>query len=270
MLHELTKTILFSLNRDVLNQLDLTSAIAHPAESGRAREQILADFFRRLLPKAYSVSTGFVIDATGGISKQVDLVIYRSDYYPVFNIGGINYFPVESVAVVIENKASITSTERLNQALENIKSVKTLDRTNQGKNYLVVGSNQGAAVDLGNFQHQIFGAILTEQSLSKETLRQELFHFMQVNPRNLWLNCYTDVRNFSATYLVSTNPPIATAVPNDAVYLGFTDSSAENFIPPLIELAFEMVNFLRVAPLIDYKPSDYFCAGSGKIDWWRI
>ena len=154
--------------------------------------------------------------------------------------------------------------------MDNIKSVKVLDRTNQGKNYLVIGSNQGAPINPDNFQHQIFGAILTEQSLSKETLRQELFQFMQVNPRNTWINFYADVRNLSATYLASTNPSVATVVPADAVYLGITDSAAENFVPPLIELAFEVVNFLRVTPLIDYKPSDYFFAGTGKIDWWKI
>jgi len=193
MSHDLTKTILLSLNRDVLNQLDLANAIAHPAENGRAREQILADFFNRLLPRSYNISTGFVIDAQGAISKQIDLIIYRSDYYPIFNIGGIKYFPVESVVVVIENKASITSSERLHQALENIKSVKVLDRTNQGKNYLVIGSNQGGVVDPDNFQHQIFGAILTEQSLSKETLRHELLQFMRDNPRNTWINFYAEI-----------------------------------------------------------------------------
>ncbi len=269
MTHDLTKTILESLNRDVLNQLDLANAITHPAENGRAREQILAVFFARLLPHSYNISTGFVIDAVGGISKQIDLIIYRNDYCPIFNIGGIKYFPVESVAVIIENKSSITSTDRLHQALENIKSVKVLDRTNQGKNYLI-GFKQGEPVDPNNFQHQVFGAILTEQSLSKETLRQELFRFMQSTPRNNWINFYADVRNLSATYLETITPPVAVAIPSKAQYLGITDSAAENFVPPLIELAHEVMNFLRVAPLIDYKPSDYLVAGAGKVDWWKI
>lgn len=270
MTHDLTKNILHSLNRDVLNQLDLANAITHPAENGRAREQILADFFRRLLPRSYSISTGFVIDAVGGISKQIDLVIYRNDYCPIFEIGGIKYFPVESVAVVIENKASITSTERLRQALENIKSVKVLDRTNQGKNYLVIGSQQGPLVNLDDFQHQVFGAIMTEQSLSREALRQELFSFMQANSRRIWPNFYADVRHFSANYLSSANPSLATAIPSEAQYLAITDSAADNFVPPLNELAFEIVNFLRVAPIVDYKPTDYLSAGSGKFNWWKI
>ena len=272
MSHDLTKKILYSLNRDVLNQLDLANAISHPAENGKAREQILTDFFSRLLPHLYSISTGFVIDAVGGMSKQIDLIIYRNDYHPVFQIGGIKYFPVESVNVVMENKSSITSVERLHQALENIKSVKNLDRTNRGKNYFIIGSNKGEAVNPEDFRHQIFGAILTEQSLSKETLCQELLKFMQTNNKNTWINFYADVRNLAATYL--KNPTETTAVrtstPSDAQYLGITDSGSENFVPLLIELAFEVFNYLRIAPLIDYSPTDYLSFGTGNINWWKI
>ena len=44
-------------------------------------EQIIAAFLGRLLPSSFSISTGFVIDAAGGISRQIDIVIYRNDYH---------------------------------------------------------------------------------------------------------------------------------------------------------------------------------------------
>lgn len=271
MVNSLTRNILDALNRQVLNELDLAKAISHPGESGRAREQIISAFFSRLLPRSFGISTGFIIDTTGTVSRQIDLVIYRNDYHPVFEIGGIKHFPVESVVVVMENKASIAGTNALRQALENIKSVKVLDRTNRGKNYTLIGSQQGLPCDPDDFQHQIFGAIVTEQSLSRETLKQELFNFLRANPvRNHWPNVYTDVRNLTATYLKSVDPAEPTAIPSEAQYLGLTDSSSDNFVPPLIELTFEVMNFLRVAPRIDYKPTDYLLAGSGKIDWWKI
>jgi hypothetical protein len=269
MTHRLTNIILDSLNRQILNQLDLANAIKHPGENGRAREQILADFFKQLLPRSYSISTGFVIDAVGGISKQIDLVIYRSDYHPMFEIGSIKHFPVESVAAVIENKASITSGKKLLQALENIKSVKALDRTNQGKNYLI-GAGQGSPVNPDNFQHQVFGGIMTEQSLSPDVLRQKLFGFMQANPRRTWHNYYADVRNFSAIYLKSVNPSLMTVIPNEARYLAFTQRAADNYVAPLIELATEVLNFIRVAPIIDYKPTSYLSGGGGQINFWEI
>ncbi|MBM4431458.1 MAG: hypothetical protein FJ026_14105 [Chloroflexi bacterium] len=265
--------ILDALNREVLNGLDLATAINHPGESGRAREQIIAEFFHRLLPRSYSISTGFVIDATGAISRQVDLVIYRNDYHPVFEIGGIKHFLVESVAVAMENKASIGSTDALHRALENIKSVKALDRTNRGKNYTLIGPQKGVTCNPDDFQHQIFGAIVTEQSLSRETLARELGCFFRANPnRNHWPNVYADIRNLSAIYLKSVNPAAPTVVPGEAGYLGLTKSSSDDFVPPLIELAFEVLNFLRVAPQIDYSPTDYLLAGrgSGEVDWCRI
>lgn len=269
MTNDLINKILFALNKEVLTELDLAKAITHPGESGRAREQIIAAFLGRLLPSSFGISTGFAIDAAGGISRQIDIIIYRNSYHPVFQIGGIRYFLIESIAAVIENKASITSTTVLNQALENIKSVKALDRTNQGKNYILDGSH--TPVNPADFQHQVFGAIVTEESLSRNTLKQELLDFLRATPnRSHWPNFYADVRHLSAVYLKSADPPEATVIPDEAQYLALTDNSSENFVPPLIELAFEVTNFLRVAPIIDFKPTDYLLAEAGKIDWWKI
>ena len=50
-----------------------------------------------MLPAELGIDTGFVIDAAGGVSKQIDIVIYRTSYHPVFEIGGVKYFLVESV-----------------------------------------------------------------------------------------------------------------------------------------------------------------------------
>jgi hypothetical protein len=131
-------TILRALARDTLEQLRLATEIEHPGESGRAREQILTEFIRRLIPSSFGVSTGFVVDAVGGKSRQMDVVVYRTDYAPVLEIGGVKHFLVESVVAVLEVKAAINTEARLAQALDNIASVKALDRTNRGRNYRLV------------------------------------------------------------------------------------------------------------------------------------
>ena len=126
-------------------------------------------------------------------------------------------------------------------------------------------------VDPNRFQHQIFGAIVTERSLSRDTLGQELHSFLSATPdRKYWPNFYADVRTLSATYMKAVDPAEVTAVPQDAQYLALTDNSAPGFVPPLLELTFELVNFLRVAPTVDYKPTDYLFAGSGKVDWIKL
>jgi hypothetical protein len=101
-----------AMNREVLNELALTKDIAHPGESGRARELILTSFLRRLVPAEFGVSTGFIIDSAGEISRQIDVVICRKSYHPVIEVGGIRHFLVESVAAALEVKATIRNEQR--------------------------------------------------------------------------------------------------------------------------------------------------------------
>ena len=252
--------IVSSLNKGVLDELELSREIKHPGENGRAREQILSGFLRKIIPSKFSVDTGFVIDAVGGISNQIDIVIYRNDYHSVLEVGNIKHFMIESVVAVIENKASISDVKTLNQAFDNIKSVKSLDRSNREKNIIV--SPRGA-YDRNNFQHQIFGAILTERSLSSKSLKGEFINFFKkTSDKNLWPNMYADVRASSFRYVDEKEH--VTVIPRKAVAFAISDPEAENYTPPLIELAYELVSYLRVVPLIDFQPHEYFYGVCGK------
>ena len=201
-----TLAIVQNLAEDVARQLDLSRRIDHHGESGRAREQILTAFIRRLVPSSFGVSTGFVLDAVGGLSRQVDIVIYRTDYAPIFDIGNVKHFFVESVVAVMEVKAAITSTARLDQALQNIRSVKQLDRSNQGRNYTLLDRHGGPRVNLESFDHQVFGAIITERSLSRDILRERLLDFLRSNPRRVWPNTYVDVHGPAVAYTGQGTP----------------------------------------------------------------
>jgi hypothetical protein len=257
---DLIERLLENLNEETLRNLSASKSIKHRGESGRAREQVIANVFRKLLPRTFEVSTGFVIDATGATSRQIDIIIARNDYHPIFEVNGIKHFMIESVVAVLQSKARITSTQLLNEALENIKSVKILDRTNRGKNYTVSGTDRGPLVNLKNYRHRIFGAIVTEESLSIETLKQGLLAFFQTNPRDYRPNQYVDVRNFSLHYVNTDKDPRGHMVPAVAQHLAITDNTSPTFVPPIIELATELISFIRVTPLIDYNPLDYFLA----------
>jgi hypothetical protein len=104
----------------------------------------------------------------GGKSKQVDVVVYRTDYHPILEIGRVKHFMVESVVAVLEVKAAIDSQADLRQALENIASVKRLDRSNRGHNYEVIDWRRGNFIDPKNQETQVFGGIVTETSLVKD------------------------------------------------------------------------------------------------------
>lgn len=275
----LPQKIVKSLDREVRNQLELASAITHPGESGRARENVIAEFIRKLIPRSFGIDTGFVIDSQGGISRQVDIIIYRTDYHPVFEIGGVKHFMVESVVAVIENKASINTVARLKEALESIASVKRLDRTNQGGNKIVRADTAPCLVQKGEFKHQVFGAIVAQKSLSKLKLSQELLNFLRSNGRHLWFNMYVDVNAFTASYMrprkegdsvSSAQSDMTMATPSEADRLCVTDISDPNSTPPLADLAQELVNFLRVAPLVDFSPTAYLWSQTGRMNWYKI
>ncbi|MEI8601716.1 hypothetical protein P4S55_12725 [Shewanella sp. PP-Sp27a-2] len=294
------KDIMHSLNESVLSELKLSKSITHSGESGRAREKIIINFLKRILPSKYKVDTGFVIDAVGGISKQIDVVIYRDSYHSVLEIGEVKYFMVESVVAVIEVKASIKDKATLKQALHNIKSVKELDRSNRGRNEVIYpnpkpiqnltkilgtglngilksikGENSNPSsldinmiyhknpLDRNEFRNQVFGAIVTEKSMSSIVLKEEFKKFIDGEENiNYWPNMYVDVRGGSLRY--STKDHKVTVIAKDAYAFLISDPNAENYNPPLLELAYELISYLRVAPLVDFQPHEYFYGNCGK------
>jgi methionine synthase I (cobalamin-dependent) len=86
------------------------------------------------------------------------VVVYRTDYAPVFESGGVKHFLVESVVAVLEVKAAIKSKARLTEALDNVaSSVKALDRTNRGRNRVIVERLAAGRTERENHLHQVFG-----------------------------------------------------------------------------------------------------------------
>jgi hypothetical protein len=267
-----TEAIMWALADEVTKQLDLAKRIDHPGESGRAREQILTSFIRRLVPSTFSVDTGFVVDAVGGLSKQVDVVIYRNDYAPVFEIGAVKHFIVESVIAVLEVKATIASTTRLDQALENIRSVKGLDRSNNGKNYMLTDRTIGGLINRDEFKHQVFGAIVTESSLSRDVLRDQILKFLRIHPPREWPNTYVDVNGPVTAYRRSADQPILWADPNECTHLWVEHPRTETYrgVPPLFRLAYYLVDLFRVAPVVDFDAKAYFPVGKASGDLWLL
>jgi len=262
-----------ALTREVLEELRLSKAITHPGESGRARETILRRFIEKLLPSSFGVDTGFVIDAHGDISRQIDLVIFRRDYAPVFDVGGVKHFLVESVAAVIENKAMIGTRKRLREAMTNVTSVKQLDRTNEGTNQVVSGTQALRPVDPDRFFDQVLTAIMTEESLGGDVWLEEMRRFTKGLPRRFWPNIYVDVTETFISWVRQTDAGLILK-PNvmEATHFGATRKGEAGFVEPLTEFAQEVIDFLRVASVIDFNPVAYMQARSksasfGPIDW---
>ncbi|MCD6562547.1 MAG: hypothetical protein J7K23_01370 [Thermoproteales archaeon] len=183
---------------------ELSKEISHPLKSGEARENALRKILEKYLPQRVGIDSGFVIDTQGHESKQIDIVIYDKINATVFSINEIKYFPCEIVIAVGEIKSNIDSKKNLEDALNKIKSVKELDRSNQGKNLLITGP--GISLQPLKFnpliQHrdQILGFIFTRTSMSREYIIELLQEYNSRFERRLWLNIFCDYKNFLISY----------------------------------------------------------------------
>lgn len=250
--------ILDSMARRAIEAFGLGAAIGHPGESGRAREEVLRQFLRAVVPPDFGIDTGFVIDAVGGVSRQVDIVIYRKGRFPVLNVGGVKYFLVESVAAVLEVKATVQSTARLLDALDHVASVKALDRTNQGNNLVLPHL---LPLDTAVITSQIFGAVVSGESLQPDTCRDVIADWVVERPRQAWPNTFVDIAGYQIQYLWSEhgahqrgdNPMKAEAI---QAFRGL--EKQWGMAPPLAFFAIDLIDFLRVTPVIEYAPGGYF------------
>ena len=103
--------------------------IDHPTAKGNASEENWRELLRSYLPVRYAVEGGFVIDADGMESQQMDLIIFDRQYSPVlFESGGILYVPAESVYGVFEVKQALNK-QHVKYAAEKVASVRRLRRT---------------------------------------------------------------------------------------------------------------------------------------------
>jgi hypothetical protein len=103
--------------------------IPHQGEKGAVTELHWLEMLDSHLPKRYKVRRGFVIDATGAMSDQIDLIIHDAQYSPLlFEQGETCYVPAESVYGIFEVKQEI-SKETIEYAGAKAASVRKLRRT---------------------------------------------------------------------------------------------------------------------------------------------
>jgi len=165
--------------------------IPHPGELGTGREEIIREFLRQYLPKRFGVLTGFVFDSCGGVSRQLDVIIYDNLMSPRFEaIGGKYFVPCESVVCVGEIKSSLTSKRTIKKALDTLLSAKRLDRSAGGRNFALI--NDEPINQEENHLDQIFTFLfIADKCVSEEIMRKTLFEYICEYDRHLWPNiCY--------------------------------------------------------------------------------
>ena len=107
----------------------IREALDHGGTLGDETELAWRDFISRLLPTRYQVCDGFVLDAQGLRSDQIDIIVCDRHYSPpLFQAGSVQYVPAEAVYAVFEVKQRIDR-KTLRQACAKVSSVRRLSRT---------------------------------------------------------------------------------------------------------------------------------------------
>jgi hypothetical protein len=82
------------------------SLIKHKGEKGRILESVVKSALCTMLPRRFSLGSGFAITSSGKSSQQLDLVIYDTlDNSPITFEGGIWLFPIECIYGFVEVKS---------------------------------------------------------------------------------------------------------------------------------------------------------------------
>jgi hypothetical protein len=178
------------------------SVIMHPTSKGDALEDVWINWLRKYLPNRYNVDKAIVIDSQGGMSEQIDLVIYDQQYTPfIFTQNQTNYIPAEGVYAVFEVKPDLkgackyegSSISFIHYAAKKIESVRRLVRTST------------TIIDRGQSRSarpltKIVGGILTNtNTIAKEdTVREQLVTASRLG--SLDMGCSMDTGSFFVDY----------------------------------------------------------------------
>lgn len=118
---------------------ELNKLVPRRAELGRVTEEIIRNVLQRILPKRFSLGTGFVINSAGKISAQTDIVIYDNFYNsPLLSEFGAHLFPVECVYATIEVKSVLTIAE----LRKTLADVMLLREVGKEKHYVINGESK--------------------------------------------------------------------------------------------------------------------------------
>ena len=240
---------------ELRDTIEATKVIEHPTEVGRARENVIRNFLASFCPKDFEFGSGFVFDTHGSISRQQDIVVYRDSYHPIFNIGGIGYFPVESVAAVMAVKSSLGSRSVLNDALDSLASVKKLDRTGGSLNY-VVADDARALLERQVHEHQIFSAVVTTMSgLYSPIAVEATAQWCESHDRTQWPNWLTSAFDYSIYYDTPGDLPRCNSMFAQGIVSSVINHKESTV--PILDFLGQLLRFLWMSPIIDFRPANY-------------
>ena len=106
----------------------IRDSIPHSAEIGSLVEKCIRSGLKEMLPSKIGVAEGFVVDSEGGVSRQMDIILYDKLGTPIIFTGdGAQIFPVETTYACGEIKTQLNAST-LQDTFEKCSSYKNLSR----------------------------------------------------------------------------------------------------------------------------------------------
>ena len=122
------RALSFAQNKLSASIEQIRHSIPHSAEKGALIERQFRSQLEEVLPAKIGVSQGFVVDSIGGVSRQMDIILYDKLNTPrIFASEGAQMFPVEATYACGEIKTELNASE-LEDSFEKCLSYKTLCR----------------------------------------------------------------------------------------------------------------------------------------------
>ncbi len=97
-----------SAGQEFQSRIERTAFYMHPTGVGDAREDLVRDYLREILPPRFSIDRGKIFDSQGNLSREFDVIISESfDISPAMTLANRRIVPIESVYGVIEIKSKL-------------------------------------------------------------------------------------------------------------------------------------------------------------------
>jgi hypothetical protein len=174
--------------------------VPHHGEQGSAREVVVQNFLRGHLPTRFDVCGGFVFDANGLVSDQLDIIVADATITPRFEVsGGIRFYPCESVVAVGQVRTRCDSRRKAWDALCNLRSATVLDRSASGRAQC---DRSGAVLDhQRDHLDRIFSFLFViDETLQAEAMRGVVLDFVERTPSHVWPNLVFALGRYLITY----------------------------------------------------------------------
>lgn len=174
--------------------------VPHRGEQGGAREHVVREFLRSHLPSRFDVSSGFVFDASGAVSKQIDIIIADATITPRFEVaGGVRFYPCESVVAVGQVKTHCDSRRKTWDAFGNLRSVSLLDRSAGGR---ALCERSGVPIDhTRDHLDRVFTFLfVTDRVIDPDSMREVVLDYVERSESHAWPSLVFALGRFLVTY----------------------------------------------------------------------